>query len=64
MSTQRNDNGRQDARKPNGAAADEHVRSREGDPRKHGEQDDRTAGQRDRDRPRDDPSRAPESGTP
>lgn len=40
------------------------LKSREGDPRKVGEQDQRTAGPRDQGRAKDDPSRAPESGTP
>ncbi|GHA79348.1 hypothetical protein [Cognatilysobacter bugurensis] len=38
--------------------------SREGDPRDVDGQDRRTAGARDEQRPKDDPSRAPESGTP
>lgn len=38
--------------------------SREGDPRTRDGQDLRTAGARDRQREDDDPSRAPESGTP
>jgi hypothetical protein len=38
--------------------------SREGDPRDRDGQDLRTAGARDDDRAKDDPSRAPESGTP
>jgi len=43
----------------------EELRSREGDPRKRGQQDLRTAGSgKLNGRPKDDPSRAPESGTP
>lgn len=40
------------------------ARSREGDPRERDDQDRRTAGARDGQRAKDDPSRAPESGTP
>lgn len=46
-------------------APDRALDSREGDPRKRDQQDVRTQGQdRDREAAKDDPSRAPESGTP
>lgn len=38
--------------------------SREGDPRKRDQQDLRTSGRDERELDKDDPSRAPESGTP
>lgn len=65
MSNERNDHDRENDRRPDQSGATQHsrdLRSREDDPRKRGQQDLRTTG--DRDRPDDDPSRAPESGTP
>lgn len=64
MSNQRTHPDPQHHGQSDGDAADDHLRSREGDPRKRAEQDIRTTGERDRDRADDDPSRAPESGTP
>ncbi|MDQ3289127.1 MAG: hypothetical protein M3Q42_12910 [Pseudomonadota bacterium] len=64
MSNKRGDHDRQDGRKSEDGGANEALRSREGDPRKRAGQDGRTNGDRDRDRAGDDPSRAPESGTP
>lgn len=50
---------------PQGAEqADGAPRSREGDPRKLDRQDVRTAGTGEDGRAKDDPARAPESGTP
>ncbi|MDQ3269857.1 MAG: hypothetical protein M3Q11_06675 [Pseudomonadota bacterium] len=63
MTNQRDDHQGKDAPRP-GGAVDEHQRSREGDPRKRDQQGVRTTGERDSDRPDDDPNRAPESGTP
>lgn len=47
-----------------GAGGTPPADSREGDPRKRDQQDLRTADRDGDDRPPDDPSRAPESGTP
>lgn len=46
------------------APADEKSRNREGEPGTDGQQDVRTADEEHDRRPKDDPSRAPESGTP
>lgn len=63
MGNDRNNTGNSDKRNTTGGAQGGSLDSREGDPRKQDQQDVRTAGPTS-DRAKDDPSRAPESGTP